>query len=212
MADGIYKTYIKRIFDIIVVILSFPFYIPVFLITAILVKWNMGKPVFFKQVRPGLNGKPFTIYKFRTMSDSRDDSGRLLPAKIRITKFGWFLRSTSLDEIPELYNVLKGDMSLVGPRPLLMEYLDRYTPEQARRHEVPPGITGWAQINGRNAITWDEKFKLDIWYVENYSFFLDMKILLLTILKIFKKEGVTPPDSVIMPEFQGYEYKNEKSK
>jgi len=163
----------------------------------------MGRPVFFKQLRPGMNGKPFVIYKFRTMLDLKDKDGNLLPDEKRITAIGRFLRSTTLDELPEFWNVLKGDMSLVGPRPLLMEYLPRYTPEQARRHNVKPGMTGWAQVNGRNAITWEEKFKLDVWYVDNWNIPLDLKIIFLTILKVFKREGVSAEGYATMPEFVG---------
>ncbi len=163
----------------------------------------MGRPIFFKQARPGLYGKPFVLYKFRTMLDLRDQTGKMLPDERRLTSFGRWLRSTSLDELPVLFNVLKGDMSLVGPRPLLMEYLDRYTTEQARRHEVKPGITGWAQINGRNAISWEEKFALDVWYVDNWSLLLDFRIIFLTILKVLKHEGISADGHVTMPEFKG---------
>jgi len=159
--------------------------------------------VLFKQARPGLYGKAFTIYKFRTMSGNHSESGNLLPDRERMTNLGIFLRATSLDELPELFNVLKGDMSLVGPRPLLMKYLDRYTPEQARRHEVRPGITGWAQVNGRNAISWEDKFKLDVWYVDHQSFILDLQILFMTIWKILKREGITQPGQATMEEFKG---------
>jgi len=164
----------------------------------------MGMPIFFKQLRPGLKGNPFVIYKFRTMLDLRDENGNLFPDEKRLTTIGKFLRKTSLDELPELWNVLKGDMSLVGPRPLRMEYLDRYTPEQARRHEVKPGITGWAQVNGRNAISWEEKFKLDVWYVDNWNILLDIKIICLTILKVLKGEGISAEGHATMPEFKGY--------
>jgi len=166
----------------------------------------MGRPVLFKQMRPGLNGKPFYMYKFRTMTYERDEQGTLLSDELRLTGLGRFLRSTSLDELPELFNILKGDMSLVGPRPLLMQYLDRYTPEQARRHEVKPGITGWAQVNGRNAISWEEKFALDVWYVDNCSLWLDMKILLMTLVKVFKREGISAAGEATMPEFMGSNY------
>jgi len=165
------------------------------------VRRELGRPVLFRQVRPGLHGKPFMMYKFRTMTEERDAEGRLLPDEKRLTSFGAWLRSWSLDELPELFNVLKGDMSLVGPRPLLMEYLDRYTPEQFRRHEVKPGITGWAQINGRNAISWEEKFKLDVWYVDNWSLWLDMKIIALTFWKVIKREGINQPGHATMEEF-----------
>lgn len=176
---------------------------PVIVILSILVRIKLGSPIIFKQVRPGLNGCPFQMYKFRTMTDERDANGELLPDAVRLTSFGRFLRSTSLDELPELWNVLKGEMSLVGPRPLLMEYLPRYTTEQARRHKVRPGITGWAQINGRNAIGWDEKFKLDVWYVDNQSLWLDLKILLLTVKKVFVREGISAEGEATMPKFTG---------
>ncbi|UJS24299.1 sugar transferase [Thiothrix winogradskyi] len=176
---------------------------PLLLILMVLVRLKLGSPIFFTQVRPGLHGKPFKMIKFRTMTDARDADGNLLPDNIRLTAFGRFLRSTSLDELPELWNVLKGDMSLVGPRPLLMEYLPRYTPEQARRHQARPGITGWAQINGRNAISWEAKFKLDVWYVDNQSFWLDLKILALTIKKVFVREGISAEGEATMPKFTG---------
>ncbi|MGB9792451.1 MAG: sugar transferase [Thermacetogeniaceae bacterium] len=160
-------------------------------------------PVLFRQVRPGLHGKPFVIYKFRTMRKAYDEEWRPLPDEQRLTRLGKWLRSTSLDELPELLNVLKGEMSLVGPRPLLMEYLDRYTPEQARRHEVKPGITGWAQVNGRNAISWEEKFRLDVWYVDNWSLWLDLKIILITLWKVLKREGISASGHATMPVFRG---------
>ena len=171
--------------------------------------FTMGRPIFFTQIRPGLQGRPFKIYKFRTMRNAVDKKGRLLPDAERLTNFGKFLRTTSLDELPELWNVLKGDMSLVGPRPLLMEYLDRYSPEQARRMEVKPGITGWAQINGRNAITWKEKFQHDVWYVDNHNLWLDVKILWLTFIKVLKREGISAEGEATMPFFMGSE--NDKS-
>ena len=176
---------------------------PLLLILMVLVRLKLGSPIFFTQVRPGLHGKPFKMIKFRTMTDARDADGNLLPDNIRLTAFGRFLRSTSLDELPELWNVLKGDMSLVGPRPLLMEYLPLYTPEQARRHQARPGITGWAQINGRNAISWEAKFKLDVWYVDNQSFWLDLKILAQTIKKVFVREGISAEGEATMPKFTG---------
>jgi len=176
---------------------------PVLLVVAVLVWVQMGSPVIFSQIRPGINGSPFNLYKFRTMTNERDMEGNLLPDKDRLTKLGMFLRSNSLDELPELFNVLKGDMSLVGPRPLLMQYLDRYTPEQARRHEAKPGITGWAQVNGRNAISWEEKFALDVWYVDNWSLWLDIKILFLTFWKVLKREGISAEGEATMPEFLG---------
>jgi sugar transferase EpsL len=164
---------------------------------------KLGSPVLFRQQRPGQHGRPFTIYKFRTMSDVRDGQGNLLPDAGRLTPFGRFLRRTSLDELPELFNVLKGEMSLVGPRPLLTEYLDRYTLEQARRHEVRPGITGWAQVNGRNALTWEQKFALDVWYVDHLSFWLDLKILALTGWKVLRCEGISQTGHATMEEFFG---------
>lgn len=177
--------------------------LPILGIVALLARLMLGGPFLFRQARPGRHGTPFTIHKFRTMTDERDAQGNLLPDRERLTRFGRFLRSSSLDELPELLNVLKGDMSLVGPRPLLMQYLDRYTPEQARRHEVRPGITGWAQVNGRNAVTWEEKFKLDVWYVENMSFWLDLKILGMTVLKVFSREGITQEGHPTAEEFRG---------
>lgn len=193
----------KRIFDLIVsIILLLIFIIPILLIS-IVVLISMGSPILFKQKRPGLHGKPFYIYKFRTMTNETDEHGNLLPNEQRITKLGKVLRKLSLDELPQLFNVLKGDISLVGPRPLLMEYLPLYNEEQARRHEVKPGITGWAQVNGRNAISWEERFELDVWYVDNQSFWLDIKILLLTVLKVFKREGINPEDKQFVEKFQG---------
>ncbi|MEI2614116.1 MAG: sugar transferase [Methylotenera sp.] len=194
---------LKRIFDLTLIVISLPLLMPAFVMVAILVRVNLGKPVLFYQVRPGLSAKPFVMAKFRTMTDERDSVGNLLPDDMRLTQYGKFLRSTSLDELPGLWSVLTGDMSLVGPRPLLMQYLDRYSPEQARRHEVRPGITGWAQVNGRNAISWEDKFKLDVWYVDNQSIWLDIKILLLTVYKVFKRSGISANDSATMPEFMG---------
>jgi len=176
---------------------------PFLLLISLSVIINIGRPIIFKQKRPGLNGKPFNFYKFRTMTMEKNGNGNLLPDKDRLIPFGVFLRKTSLDELPSLWNVLKGDMSLVGPRPLLMEYLPLYSVEQMRRHEVKPGITGWAQINGRNAISWEEKFKLDIWYVENQSFWLDMKIILITIWKVLKREGISQNNHVSMEKYTG---------
>lgn len=193
----------KRFFDLIIVVPSVILLAPLFIIIWFLVRFKIGKPALFRQQRPGLHGKPFQILKFRTMSDARDSEGNLRPDAERLTRFGRFLRATSLDELPELWNVLKGDMSLVGPRPLLIQYLDRYTPEQARRHEVRPGITGWAQVNGRNAITWEEKFKLDVWYVDNWSLWLDIKIIGMTLWKILKREGISHPGQATMEEFMG---------
>ena len=176
--------------------------IPFFLLISLLVKINSKGPIFFKQKRPGKDAKIFYLYKFRTMNDLKGNNGSLLPDGKRLTKFGRFLRNTSLDELPELWNVVKGDMSLVGPRPLLVQYLDRYTTEQARRHEVKPGITGWVQVNGRNAISWEEKFKLDVWYVDNYSLWLDLKIIAKTIIIVLKRKGISQDGEVTMREFK----------
>lgn len=181
---------LKRLFDSVVALIALVAFAPVLIIAASAVWCFLGRPILFFQQRPGFKGRPFTIYKFRTMKHTKDSRGRLLPDEQRLPPFGRFLRSTSIDELPELFNVLKGDMSLVGPRPLLMEYLDRYTSEQQRRHDVRPGITGWAQINGRNAITWEEKFRLDLWYVDNQSFLLDLKIIALTVWQALKREGI----------------------
>ncbi len=193
----------KRTFDFLVSFLLLVILSPVYLLLSLLVWLFLGWPVIFTQARPGLHGKLFRLYKFRSMRDLRDAQGYLLPDEQRLTRFGRFLRSSSLDELPELFNVLKGEMSLVGPRPLLVQYLERYTPEQARRHEVRPGITGWAQVNGRNAITWEEKFALDVWYVDHRSFWLDIKILLMTLGKVFKREGISAAGSATAPEFMG---------
>lgn len=191
----------KRLFDIILVSFGLIIISPLFLLILLLVKTKMGSPVFFTQIRPGKNGEPFRMYKFRSMTNAKDENGNLLPNEERLTTFGKFLRSTSLDELPELINVLKGEMSLVGPRPLLMEYLPYFTDEQNRRHEMRPGITGWAQINGRNSINWDEKFELDIWYVKNHSLWLDIQILFSTFLKVFKREGIQHGEGKFMPRF-----------
>ena len=177
--------------------------LPVFILIAIWVRYKLGSPVLFKQRRPGLHGKPFVMYKFRSLTDERDERGNLLPDSERFTSVSSFLRKSSLDELPELVNVLKGEMSLVGPRPLLMQYLKRYTIEQAKRHNVKPGITGWAQINGRNSISWEEKFKLDVWYVDNQSLWLDMKILIFTIVQVYKGEGIHQKGHVTAEEFMG---------
>ena len=170
---------------------------------AVLIKVKLGSPVIFKQERPGLHRVPFYIFKFRTMTDAKDETGQLLPDSDRLTNFGNFLRRTSMDELPQLFNVICGELSLVGPRPLLMEYLPLYSIEQARRHEVKPGITGWAQVNGRNDISWEEKFSLDVWYVDNWSFYLDLKILVLTIFKVYKRYGITKQGHVTMEKFRG---------
>ncbi|MBV4396115.1 sugar transferase [Advenella alkanexedens] len=199
----------KRFIDIFVSAIALIILSPVIAFVAWKISKKLGSPVLFRQVRPGLNGKPFTMVKFRTMRDALDKNGNPLPDSERMTLFGNFLRSTSLDELPELWNVLKGDMSLVGPRPLLMEYLPLYSKEQARRHEVRPGVTGWAQINGRNAISWEEKFKLDVWYVDNQSFWLDVKILFLTVKKVFIKDGISADGHVTMPPFEGTRKENE---
>jgi lipopolysaccharide/colanic/teichoic acid biosynthesis glycosyltransferase len=193
----------KRFLDLLVTSVAFVAVLPVLLLLALAVRCTMGLPVFFLQERPGLGARPFRMIKFRTMTDERDLWGRLLPDEERLTPVGRILRNTSLDELPELLNVLKGEMSLVGPRPLLMHYLDRYSPEQYRRHEVPPGITGWAQVNGRNAISWEEKFKLDVWYVDNRSMGLDVKILAMTFMKVLKREGISQAGQATMEEFMG---------
>lgn len=194
---------IKRLFDILASTAGLFLLSPIIAIVAWLIHLKLGSPVSFCQLRPGLYGKPFNIFKFRTMTDERNEQGLLLADKKRLTEFGRFLRSTSLDELPELINVLRGEMSLVGPRPLLMEYLPLYSPEQARRHEVRPGITGWAQVNGRNALSWEEKFKLDVWYVDNQSLWLDMKIIFLTVLKVLRRDGISAEGDATMPRFTG---------
>jgi sugar transferase EpsL len=194
---------VKRALDIAVSLLWLILLSPLLGLIALAVRLTMGYPVLFRQRRPGLHGRPFTIYKFRTMTDARGAQGNLLPDGRRLTRLGLFLRRTSLDELPELFNVLRGNMSLVGPRPLLMRYLDRYTPEQMRRHQVRPGITGWAQVNGRNAITWDQKFALDVWYVDHWSLRLDLKIIALTVWKVLAHEGISQPGQATMEEFMG---------
>ncbi len=193
----------KRIFDITLAALGLLMLCPLLLVLTLLIRLKLGTPVFFTQTRPGLHGIPFRMVKFRTMTNTSDTSGNLLPDADRLTVFGHFLRASSLDELLELWNVLKGDMSLVGPRPLLMEYLPLYTPEQARRHEVRPGITGWAQVNGRNAISWEEKFKLDVWYVDNQSLWLDMKILWLTVWRVIRRSDISQEGHVTMEKFRG---------
>ena len=193
----------KRILDTALSITVLLILSPVLLCIAIVVSMNYGKPIIFRQKRPGYLGKPFWIYKFRTMTEAHDTQDNLLPDSERITRLGHFLRNNSLDELPELFNVLRGEMSWVGPRPLLMQYLDRYSPEQARRHDVLPGITGWAQINGRNALTWQEKFNLDVWYVDHWSFWLDIKILLKTAIKVLRREGINQPGHATAEEFMG---------
>ncbi len=193
----------KRLFDTVVALLALLVLSPVIALLALSVRLALGAPVFFRQVRPGKQCTPFEMIKFRTMRDATDASGRLLPDAERLTAFGKFLRSTSLDELPELWNVLKGEMSLVGPRPLLMEYVPLYSPVQVRRHEVRPGITGWAQINGRNAVDWDERFRMDVWYVDNQSFLLDLRILMLTVRKVVVREGISAAGEATMPKFTG---------
>jgi sugar transferase EpsL len=201
----LYRRWGKRLLDLLLVVLTLPVSLPVLALVALLVSLKLGSPVLFSQQRPGLHGRPYTIYKFRTMTDERNASGDLLPDAQRLTRLGRFLRNSSLDELPELYNVLKGDMSVVGPRPLLMQYLDRYTPDQMRRHEVKPGITGWAQVNGRNAITWENKFALDVWYVDHQSWWLDVRIMALTAWKTIRREGINQPGQATMEEFMGTE-------
>jgi lipopolysaccharide/colanic/teichoic acid biosynthesis glycosyltransferase len=193
----------KRILDLALTLPGILIFSPILLFIAILIGINIGTPVIFRQKRPGYQGKPFWVYKFRTMTNAIDSDKNLLPDSERITRVGRFLRSYSLDELPELFNVLRGEMSLVGPRPLLMQYLERYSPEQARRHEVLPGMTGWAQINGRNALTWEEKFILDVWYVDNWTFGLDIKILLITAKKVLRREGISQPGHATAEEFMG---------
>ena len=193
----------KRFFDLVLAALALLLLGMPLLFLIWQVRRKLGSPVFFRQTRPGLNGKPFEMVKFRTMTDVRGSDGQLLPDAVRLTAFGRFLRATSLDELPELWNVLKGDMSLVGPRPLLIEYLPLYSPEQARRHEVRPGITGWAQVNGRNALSWDDKFKLDVWYVDHRSLWLDVKILWLTVRKVLVREGISAEGEATMSKFTG---------
>ena len=193
----------KRFFDMLLIILGLPLIFPLFILIALLVRLDLGSPIILKQFRPGLNGKLFQLIKFRTMTNSKDENGNLLTDEERLTKFGKFLRSISLDELPELWNVLNGNMSLVGPRPLLADYLPLYTEQQARRHKVKPGITGWAQINGRNSISWEDKFDYDLWYVDNKSFWLDIKIILLTIVKVINRDGVSANGNSTMPKFTG---------
>lgn len=194
---------LKRLFDFIVSFFALIVLLPIIAVTALLIRSKIGSPVFFMQERPGLLGRSFLVYKFRSMTDERDKHGELLPDDVRLTSFGKVVRKLSLDELPQLLNVLKGEMSFVGPRPLLMEYLPLYNGSQARRHDARPGITGWAQVNGRNAISWEEKFELDVWYVENWSFWLDIKILFMTVLKVFKSEGISQNGQATMTKFQG---------
>ena len=193
----------KRLFDILVAATLLLLTLPLMLATALAVRLALGPPVLLRQTRPGKGGIPFLFFKFRTMTEERDGAGRLLPDERRLTPFGRWLRATSFDELPQLVNVLKGDMSLVGPRPLLMEYISLYSPQQARRHEVRPGITGWAQVNGRNALSWEERFRLDVWYVDHWSWLLDARILLLTVLRVFQARGVAQPGQATMTRFTG---------
>lgn len=193
--------FLKRIFDLVAVVLTAPFWLPLLVVLALLIRVKLGSPVLFRQKRPGLNEKIFELVKFRTMTDERDTTGGLLPDASRLTPFGKWLRSTSLDELPELLNVLKGEMSLVGPRPLLVAYLSRYSTEQRQRHEVPPGLTGWAQVNGRNALGWQEKFALDVWYARNRTFWLDLRILFRTVWQVVSRQGISAPGDATMPEF-----------
>lgn len=193
----------KRAFDIVAAAALLLVLSPILLLAALAVKWRLGSPVLFRQVRPGLNGRPFEMIKFRTMTDARDPEGELLPDSVRLTPLGRLLRSTSIDELPELWNVLKGDMSLVGPRPLLMEYLPLYSPRQMRRHDVRPGLTGWAQVSGRNALSWEDKFAADVWYVDNRSFMLDLRILWRTVLMVVRREGISGANEATMARFTG---------
>lgn len=198
-----YKNFIKRILDIILSFLALVILSPLLILTAFLIRIKLGAPVFFKQLRPGKNEKIFGILKFRTMTDAKYENGNLLPDEIRLTRFGQFLRSTSIDELPELLNILNGDMSIVGPRPLLVQYLERYNEEQKHRHDVKPGLTGLAQVNGRNGITWEEKFHYDLEYVKNITFYGDCKIIFQTVMKVFGREGISSATSVTMEEFKG---------
>ena len=193
---------LKRVFDLVAVIATAPLWLPVLAVVAALVRCKLGSPVFFRQRRPGHRERLFELIKFRTMTDARDAAGTLLPDSVRLTSFGRWLRATSLDELPELLNVLRGEMSLVGPRPLLVEYLPRYSPEQHRRHEVLPGLTGWCQVNGRNALSWEQKFVLDVWYVDHCSFPLDLRILWRTVFQVLLRRGISAPGDATMPEFK----------
>lgn len=201
----------KRCFDIFLSFIAVLMLAVPFMVLVVFVRYKLGRPVFFTQERPGLQGRPFRMVKFRTMTDERGSDGELLPDAVRLTRFGRFLRSTSLDELPELWNVLKGEMSLVGPRPLLVEYLPLYSPEQARRHDVRPGITGWAQINGRNAVAWDERFQMDVWYVEHQTMWLDIKILFLTVRKVLIRDGISAQGEATMRKFTGNDSSEVKS-
>jgi lipopolysaccharide/colanic/teichoic acid biosynthesis glycosyltransferase len=196
-------SFVKRLFDLLVTLIGLVIILPLMAILSLLVWIFLGTPILFRQLRPGYKGRPFVTYKFRTMTNRSGSDGNLLPDAERLIAFGRFLRSTSLDDLPQLFNVLRGEMSLVGPRPLLMQYLKRYTPEQMRRHDVLPGMTGWAQIHGRNTLDWEEKFRLDVWYVDHWSFWLDLKILFLTPWKVFKREGISQPGHATAEEFKG---------
>lgn len=198
-----YRTIGKRLFDLAIAIPLAIMMMPLLVVVALLVRWKLGAPVIFSQERPGLGGRIFKMYKFRSMTDERDSAGQLLPDDVRLTAFGRWLRASSLDELPEIWNVIRGEMSLVGPRPLLVRYLPLYSPEQARRHDVLPGVTGWAQVNGRNAISWEQKFALDQEYVDQHSLLMDVRILYLTAFKVFRRDGVSAADHVTMPEFRG---------
>lgn len=202
--------YIKRFFDIVSSLIAIIVLSPVLVITSILVRTKLGSPVLFKQERPGKDEKIFTLMKFRTMTDEKDENGELLPDEVRLTKFGKFLRSTSIDELPELFNILKGDMSVIGPRPLLVRYLPRYNEHQHRRHEVRPGLSGWAQVNGRNTVSWEDKFDMDVEYVDNYSLIMDIKILIMTVKNVLKREGISSDTSATMEEFMGLEADNQE--
>ena len=203
---------IKRVFDLTVALLLIFLLSPIIIAVALVIRLKLGSPVIFKQQRPGYMGRPFHIYKFRSMTDECDAFGKLLPDEKRLPPFGLWLRSVSLDELPQLFNIVRGELSLVGPRPLMMDYLPRYSPEQARRHDVMPGVTGWAQINGRNAISWTEKFKLDVWYVDNRPFFLDLKILWLTLEKVLRRADINQAGRATVEEFMGSEKESEKEK
>ena len=198
-----YEKYMKRALDILLSGLALIVLSPVLLVTAILVRIKLGSPVIFHQDRPGKDGEIFRLYKFRSMTDEKDENGKLLPDEVRLTKFGRVLRATSLDELPELWNILRGDMSIVGPRPLLVKYLPLYNEEQKHRHDVHPGLTGWAQANGRNALSWEEKFQLDVWYVEHISFWVDVKTIFLTVKNVLRREGISSGTAVTMEEFKG---------
>ena len=198
-----YEKYLKRLMDILLSAAGLILLSPVFLVTAVLVRLKLGSPVIFRQARPGRDGEIFHLYKFRSMTDARDVDGNLLPDEIRLTSFGKKLRASSLDELPELLNILRGDMSIVGPRPLLVKYLPLYNEEQRHRHDVRPGLTGWAQVNGRNSVTWEDKFRLDLWYVQNMSFLVDMKIILLTVRSVLRRDGISSDTAATMEEFTG---------